>query len=51
MRILLDGDVHVDYGQIYVGSEGVGPEDPFTGAFRGQVNGLCGGASPGLPSS
>ena len=47
MRILFEGDAHVDYAQIYVHSGWEGFEDPFIRSFRGQVNGLCGGAEPG----
>ncbi len=47
MRILFEGDVHVGYGQIYVESQGHRNDDPFTGAFKGQDNGLCGVAIPG----
>jgi hypothetical protein len=50
MRILFDGDVHVDYGQVYVcGDDGRTREGPFLEhAFAGQRAGLCGGAVPGL---
>ena len=47
MRILFDGDAHVDYAQIYVRPGWEAFEDPLTGNFRGQVNGLCGAAEPG----
>ena len=44
MRILFDGPVPVDYGQIYLTSR----ELPDMGkAFAGQVNGLCGAGEPG----
>lgn len=48
METLFDGDVHVHYGQFYVESGWQIPEDGFTRAFAGQVNGLCGGAAPGF---
>ncbi len=48
MRTLFQGEVLVDYGQAYVVSGSSMPEDPMGGAFRGQVNGLCGAASPGF---
>ena len=44
MRILFDGVVPVDYGQIYVTSREL-PE--MIEAFAGQVNGLCGAGEPG----
>ncbi|HEX8346343.1 MAG TPA: hypothetical protein VF657_16615 [Actinoplanes sp.] len=44
MRILFDGVVPVDYGQIYVTSREL-PE--MSEAFAGQVNGLCGAGEPG----
>mgnify|MGYP000108941856 FL=1 len=47
MRVLFDGDAHVHYAQIYVHSGWEGFEDPFTGSFKGQVNGLCGAAERG----
>lgn len=47
MRVLYDSDAHVDYAQIYVHSGWDGFADPLTGNFKGQVNGLCGGAEPG----
>jgi hypothetical protein len=47
LQILFDGDVHTDYNQIYVVS-GPDSDGPFETAFNGQVNGLCGGASPGF---
>jgi hypothetical protein len=49
MRTLFDGEVHVHYGQVYVESGWEMPGgDPMATAFTGQVNGLCGGASPGF---
>ena len=47
MQILFDGEVNTDYDQIYVVSEPYSHGDLDT-AFRGQVNGLCGGAFPGF---
>lgn len=47
MQILFDGEVHTDYNQIYVVS-GPDSDGAFETAFNGQVNGLCGGASPGF---
>ena len=47
MKTLFHGEVLVDYGQAYVLS-GLLPENPMGGAFPGQVNGLCGAASPGF---
>ncbi|WP_422739141.1 hypothetical protein ACN263_07855 [Micromonospora sp. WMMD729] len=44
MRVLFDGPAPVDYGQIYVTSREL-PD--MSGAFAGQVNGLCGGGHPG----
>ncbi|MEV0374585.1 hypothetical protein AB0I10_33185 [Streptomyces sp. NPDC050636] len=45
MRTVLDGEVHVHYGQIYVES---GEDDcDLHESFAGQANGLCGGAVPG----
>lgn len=47
VEVLLDREVHVSYGQIYV----VGRGDHSTGEladwFRGQGNGLCGASLPG----
>lgn len=47
VRTVFDGEVHVHYSQIYVESrpDGIGPTPEE--AFPGQVNGLCGAASPG----
>lgn len=47
MQTLFDGEVHTDYNQIYVVS---GPDSDGASetAFNGQVNGLCGAASPGF---
>lgn len=47
MQSLFQGEVVVDYGQAYVMS-GWLPLDPMGVAFPGQVNGLCGAASPGF---
>lgn len=47
MRTIIEGEVHVHYGQIYV----VGEPDFFNPelyeAFAGQESGLCGAAVPG----
>ncbi|WP_211244011.1 hypothetical protein [Actinospica robiniae] len=47
MRTVVDGEVFVHYGQIYVNSDpdSFGPE--LKAAFAGQSVGLCGGADPG----
>jgi hypothetical protein len=45
MRTLFAGEVHVDYGQVYVES-GEQPSGP-TESFTGQANGLCGAVEPG----
>ena len=47
MQTLLDGEVHTDYSQIHVMS-GSETEGDLATAFAAQVNGLCGGASPGF---
>jgi hypothetical protein len=47
VRTLFDGEVHVHYGQIYVESNPDTANPQLEAAFAGQVNGLCGGASPG----
>jgi hypothetical protein len=48
MRTVVDGEVHVHYGQMYVHSEGGDPfEGDLTACFAGQRNGLCGAAVPG----
>jgi len=47
MQILFAGDVHTDYNLIYVESR-PDSDAAFETAFNGQVNGLCGGASPGF---
>ncbi|MDG6106821.1 hypothetical protein Daura_29665 [Dactylosporangium aurantiacum] len=44
MRVLFDGRAPIDYGQIYLTSREL-PD--MTGAFAGQVNGLCGAGDPG----
>ncbi|MET8526604.1 hypothetical protein [Micromonospora sp. NPDC005172] len=44
MRVLFDGPVPVDYGQIYVTSRELPTMEQ---AFAGQANGLCGGGHPG----
>ncbi len=48
MQTLFQGDVVVDYSQVYVMSDPAWPEDPMGGAFPGQLNGLCGAALPGF---
>ena len=46
-EVLLDREVHVDYGQFYVcGRTASAHPDPAE-SFRGQVNGLCGAANGG----
>ncbi|MFF4602604.1 hypothetical protein ACFY12_07595 [Streptomyces sp. NPDC001339] len=47
MRRLVEGEVHVHYGQIYVESDpdSFGPD--LAEAFAGQSSGLCGAAIPG----
>ncbi|MFF2515949.1 hypothetical protein [Streptomyces sp. NPDC058086] len=47
VRRVVDGEVHVHYGQIYVESDpgSFGPD--LAGAFAGQSAGLCGAAIPG----
>ncbi|SNY41012.1 hypothetical protein [Paractinoplanes atraurantiacus] len=44
VEVLLDAPVHVHYGFLTLGANEAGPED----AARGQVNGLCGAAVPGV---
>lgn len=47
MNVLVSGEVHVDYGQIFV--ESGGDESDLYGAFTGQEGvGLCGGATDGM---
>lgn len=48
VRRPVEGEVHVDYGQIYVVSdpESYGPD--LQESFAGQSAGLCGAATPGL---
>lgn len=46
MRVLVDGEVHVHYSQLYVVS-GYELSPDLHRAFGGQVNGLCGAATPG----
>ena len=48
MQVLFDGEVPVEYSQVYVVSGRCESGDPMGDAFAGQVNGLCGGASPGF---
>ncbi|MEU3270314.1 hypothetical protein ABZ639_05675 [Saccharomonospora sp. NPDC006951] len=49
MRTLMHGDAWVHYGQIYVQSARPGaPETTMEDSFRGQRNGLCGAAVPGV---
>jgi hypothetical protein len=47
-RVLFAGDVHVDYHQIYIRGGSTFPTDAMVDNFAGQVNGLCGGAWPGM---
>jgi hypothetical protein len=46
VRVLVSGEVHVDYGQIYVESRDDFGAD-LQECFAGQTNGLCGAAVPG----
>jgi hypothetical protein len=46
VRTVLDGEVDVSYGQIYVECEGASRFGGVTDAFGGQRNGLCGAAWP-----
>lgn len=48
MTLLFDGELHVDYSQFYVESRT--DEDAFDipDVLKGQVNGLCGAAVPGM---
>lgn len=48
MITAFDGTVHVSYGQIYVTSDPVRFIDGFEDCRVGQLNGLCGAATPGL---
>ena len=48
MQVLFTGGLHVHYGQVYVESGWAMPSDPLSAAFAGQVNGLCGAATPGF---
>lgn len=48
MQVLFTGGLHVHYGQVYVQSGWEMPSDPLSAAFAGQVNGLCGAATPGF---
>jgi hypothetical protein len=48
MTAVFDDIVDVDYGQIYVISDPDGFIDGFEQSRDGQVNGLCGAATPGL---
>ena len=47
MQVLFTGGLHVHYGQVYVESGVASPQADLPGAFAGQVNGLCGAATPG----
>jgi len=47
MQVLFAGGVHVHYGQIYVQSGVESPQGGLSDAFAGQLNGLCGAATPG----
>ena len=48
MQVLFAGGLNVHYGQVYVESGWEMPSDPVSAAFAGQVNGLCGAATPGF---
>jgi hypothetical protein len=47
-RVLFAGEVQVDYHQLYVYGGTTQPDDTMVKCFAGQVNGLCGGAWPGM---
>ena len=47
MQVLFSSSVHVHYGQVYVQSGYEPPQADLQDAFAGQVNGLCGAATPG----
>lgn len=47
MRTLVNGEVHVHYGQIYVESDPKSFNPGLAEAFAGQTSGLCGAAVPG----
>ncbi|GAA3932422.1 hypothetical protein [Actinoplanes auranticolor] len=47
-EVLLDQDVFVAYGQIYVESSTARMDGEMDESFRGQSNGLCGAAVPGM---
>ena len=47
MQVLFAGGRHVHYGQVYVQSGVEPPQADLGEAFAGQVNGLCGAATPG----
>jgi hypothetical protein len=47
-EVLLDKDVSVAYAQIYLESATGQMDGEMDKSFRGQTNGLCGGAVPGL---
>lgn len=47
MQVLFASGLNVHYGQVYVESGWEMPSDPVSAAFAGQVNGLCGAATPG----
>jgi hypothetical protein len=47
MASIFDGQLQVHYGQAYVESADGQPIE-LDDCFRGQVNGLCGAASPGM---
>lgn len=47
-EVLLDKDVFVAYGQIYLESATGRMDGEMDKPFQGQTNGLCGGAVPGM---
>lgn len=47
MQVLFTGGLDVHYGQVYVQSGVEPPQADLRDAFAGQVNGLCGAATPG----
>jgi hypothetical protein len=47
IEVLLDQEVHVCYGQIYVESRIAQLHGDMADSFRGQANGLCGAGVPG----
>jgi hypothetical protein len=47
IRVLFDGQIRVDYGQMYVQSDPARFASELERAFAGQRNGLCGSGTPG----